>query len=52
MDSNYTLRFPRTARQAFGHDVHFDDANPDRHVGMAVLVCCAFVLGLLIGGAA
>ncbi len=47
--SNYTLRFPRTGREAFGHECEFK-RNPDRHVGIAIAMIYAFVAGLLVGG--
>lgn len=47
-NSNYTLRFSRTAREAFGHDVTFDD---DRHArfGLLAIVALAFALGVMVG---
>lgn len=51
MDSNYTLRFPRSSREAYGHNVQFHDANKwDRRVFTAALIGSAFVVGLMIGG--
>lgn len=49
MNSNWTLRFPRTGREAFGHECRFDD-NPDRAVGIVCAIIAAFVLGMLVGG--
>ena len=51
MNSNYTLKFPRSYREATGSDCQFEHKNPDRMVFMACLVCAAFLLGLMIGGA-
>lgn len=51
MDSNYTLRFPRTYREATRQDAHFHD-HQDRRVGWVVACCCFFALGLAIGGLA
>lgn len=50
-DSNRTLRFPRTYREATGQDAHFDKASPDKLVGWAVLLVCVFVAGLIVGSA-
>lgn len=50
-NSNQTLRFPRTYREATGFDAHFPRRNPDKYVGWAVLLVCVFVAGLLVGGA-
>lgn len=50
MNSNYTLRFPRTYREATGHDCNFNHRDPDRLVGVVVLVLCAFVVGMMVGG--
>lgn len=50
MNSNYSLRFPRTGREAFGHEVHFQRRDPDRMVGWACLLMAAFVAGLMVGG--
>lgn len=50
MNSNHTLRFPRTGREAFGHECHFDKFDPDRFVGRCLLLMAAFVAGLMVGG--
>lgn len=50
MDSNHTMRFPRTGREAFGHECHFHRHDPDRLVGWACLLMAAFVAGLIVGG--
>jgi hypothetical protein len=44
-DSNYTLRFNRTARDAFGHSLEFDENRGDRWVGYVAI----FIAGLLVG---
>jgi hypothetical protein len=51
LPSNWTGRFARTSREAFGHQVEFDRHDPDRLVGVVVGVCIVFVLGMLVGGA-
>lgn len=51
IDSNYTLRINRTAKQAFGHDAQFDDANRmDNLVGAVCLVGFGVILGLMLAG--
>jgi hypothetical protein len=49
-DSNYTLRFHRTAREAYGHDINFSE-HGDRLVGWVALFCAGVLVGLLLGGA-
>ena len=51
LPSNWSLRFPRTSREAFGYQVDFHRHDPDRLVGVVVGVLCVFVLGMLVGGA-
>jgi hypothetical protein len=53
MPSNYTLKFPRSGREAFGHDCRFDNHRPDpeRIVGYSLLALAIFFAGLLVGGA-
>jgi hypothetical protein len=53
MHSNYTLRFPRTSREAFGHDCRFEDHRPDpeRIVGASLIVLFIFLAGVLVGAA-
>lgn len=47
MDSNHTLKFPRTAREAYGHDIDFDDYHRgDTWVGYGFF----FIVGFLLGG--
>lgn len=49
-DSNQSLRFARTYREATGMDAVFDDRDKwDRRVGMMVAVAVAFVIGLIVG---
>lgn len=51
-NSNYTLRFSRTSREAFGHQVDFHDGlDWDRIVGIVGVIALAFVVGLIVGGA-
>lgn len=50
LPSNWSLRFPRSSREAFGYQINFR-ADPDRAVGYVVGVLCVFVLGMLVGGA-
>jgi hypothetical protein len=49
MNSNYTLRFPRTSREAYGYDIELGRQNPDRF-GFLVYLALAFLFGLLLGG--
>lgn len=53
MNSNYTLRFPRTGREAFGHDCRFDShrPDPDRIVGISLLILFIFLAGVAVGAA-
>jgi len=51
LPSNYTLRFPRTGREAFGHDCRFERPDPDRLVGHVLAALSLFVAGLMLGGA-
>lgn len=53
MPSNYTLKFPRSGREAFGHDCRFNDhrPDPDRIVGYTLAALAIFVAGLMVGGA-
>ena len=53
MPSNYTLKFPRSGREAFGHDCRFNDRLPDpeRIVGFTLAALAIFVAGLMVGGA-
>lgn len=49
MDSNYTLRFNRSAREAYGHDIEFK-RDPDRPVWIITLLGIAFMVGMMVGG--
>jgi hypothetical protein len=53
MPSNYTLKFPRTGRDAFGHDCRFDNHRPTRTASSAtaLLALAIFAAGLMVGGA-
>lgn len=46
-DSNRTLKFPRTARQVYGHDIKFDHPVDKWEVIVAALAL--FVLGIMVG---
>lgn len=51
-NSNYSLRFPRTYREATGTEAHFEDGiDWDRIVGIVGIIALAFVVGLIVGGA-
>ena len=50
-DSNWTLRMPRTSREAYGHQIGFDRPHPDKWVLGVMVVALAFIAGLLVGGA-
>jgi hypothetical protein len=50
MNSNYTLKFPRTSREAFGHNAQFHDSESwGRRIFIAALIGVAFVIGLMFG---
>jgi hypothetical protein len=52
MNSNYTLRFPRTSREAFGYSVkrsEFEGDRGDRFVAIVCAIGIAFVLGMAVG---
>jgi hypothetical protein len=51
MNSNFTLRFPRTSREAYGYQINFHKADPDRYVFIACLIGAAFLIGMMVGGA-
>jgi hypothetical protein len=53
MPSNYTLKFPRSGREAFGHDCRFVShrPDPDRIVGYTLLALAIFAAGVVFGGA-
>ncbi len=49
-DSNRTLRFSRTSREAFGHQARFEkDRDADKYVLIVSVIAIAFVLGFLAG---
>ena len=45
-NSNYSLRFSRTAREAFGHSLEFDNRRGDKWVGWAAIFIAGFLIGL------
>lgn len=47
VDSNRTLRFPRTAREAFGHSLEFE--SPSKRTEAAIFLIAAFAAGFLLG---
>jgi hypothetical protein len=50
-DSNQSLRFSRTAREEFGHDLHFDKPHVgDKLVGYATAFAWGFLICLIIVG--
>jgi hypothetical protein len=50
-NSNYSLRFSRTAREAYGHEISFhDQSKMDRAVLIVCAVLGAFVVGMMVGG--
>ncbi len=51
LPSNWTLKFPRSAREAFGHDCRFEGRDPDRLVGHIIAALAIFAAGLMVGGA-
>jgi len=44
-DSNYTLRWNRSAREAYGYDVSFKEKNPDRWVAWVAIFAAGFICG-------
>lgn len=51
MNSNQTLRFQRTSREAFGHWASFSNRNKmDKMVFVACAIGAAFVIGMIVGG--
>ena len=51
MNSNWTLKFPRTYREATGSECQFDGCSPDKWVGIIGVLALVFVLGFLAGAA-
>ena len=47
-NSNWTLRFPRTYREAKGHDCHFSQA-PNLWLELVIAIGVAFMVGVLVG---
>lgn len=45
-NSNYTLRFSRSAREAYGTDIEFGD---QKNVDMPVIGVCIFGFGVVVG---
>ena len=49
-NSNFTLRFPRTYREATGQDANFEKRDPDKIVFAVCAILAAFVTGMIVGG--
>ena len=47
-NSNFTLRFSRSAREAYGHDSDFDRKNPDSFAWLAFVFGIGLLLGILL----
>lgn len=48
-DANRTLRFSRTAKEAFGHDIRFDADRPaDKLVGWCMIFAYGFLAGFFL----
>jgi hypothetical protein len=47
IDSNHTLRFNRTSREAYGHFVEFD--QPHHRLEAWIYIGVTFLLGVLLG---
>ena len=53
MNSNWTGRFDRTSREAFGHSIQFDEQHTgDRWVGIVAAFVTGFLLALVLMGGA
>lgn len=50
LHSNHTLKFPRSYREATGHDAHFHRSDPDKIVWIGMVVLAIFVAGMMVGG--
>ena len=51
MNSNFTLKFPRTSREVYGQWARFNDPEDmDRRILIGAVICIAFVIGLMIWG--
>ena len=51
IDSNQTLRFIRTSREAFGYQAQFDDSWAGRlhAIEAGIIAVCVFAAGVLMG---
>jgi hypothetical protein len=49
-DSNWTLRFNRSAREAYGHDIVLDDDH-DSIVAWVFVFVWGFIIGFVSGAA-
>lgn len=51
INSNQTLRFNRTSRDAFGHQIHFDDSwvGKSHALETAIIAVCIFAAGFVLG---
>ena len=51
MNSNFTLKFPRTSREVYGQWAKFNDPEAmDRRIFIGAVICIAFVIGMMVGG--
>jgi hypothetical protein len=48
-NSNWTLKFSRTGREAYGYDVVFDHKDPDRHAWVVVVFGLGLIVGMTLG---
>jgi hypothetical protein len=48
-DPNYTLRFPRSSREAFGSSMEPDANHGDRMVGKVAVWIVIFLMGYILG---
>jgi hypothetical protein len=46
-DSNWTLRWPRTSREVYGHDIQFEENNPDQIVWWVTVFAIGFICGVI-----
>lgn len=49
-NSNWTLRWNRSAREAYGHSVEFEPHWGDRLVGYGAIFAFGFFFGLIVAG--
>lgn len=47
-DSNYTLRWNRTSREAYGHTIQLEDHPGDKLVGILSAFIAGFLLAMVI----